>query len=241
MADDLAAHHVLDDVARCEISPSAPVWTVRAVAQDGDAVADGAEFFQAVGDVDDAHARAPAASRTMRKTSSRLGAGERRSGLVEDQQARSVLDGAADLDHLLAGGTQTLARATRRAAETMLLDQPAARSRRHSRAVQPSPSGSAILAPEEDIFRDGQMRRQQRFLVHHGDADAGGFGGSLERDLAAVPQHAAASRSSIPATIFMSVDLPAPFSPSSRCTSPASTDRLPSRSAVTPPKRLVMP
>src|SRR5580658_6063933 len=50
-----------------------------------------------------------------------------------------------------------------------------------------------------------------------------------------------ASKRSIPATIFISVDLPAPFSPRSRCTSPGPTQRFPSRRAVTPPNRFCMP
>ncbi len=50
-----------------------------------------------------------------------------------------------------------------------------------------------------------------------------------------------ASRSIMPATIFIRVDLPAPFSPSSRCTSPACTARLPARSATTPPNRFWIP
>ena len=41
----------------------------------------------------------------------------------------------------------------------------------------------------------------------------------------------------MPATIFISVDLPAPFSPISRWTSPALTVQVPFFSAVTPPKR----
>ena len=43
-----------------------------------------------------------------------------------------------------------------------------------------------------------------------------------------------------PPRIFMSVDLPAPFSPMSATTSPGPTDRLTAPSAVTPGKRLVM-
>ena len=64
-----------------------------------------------------------------------------------------------------------------------------------------------------------------------------------ERKGAARPCHSMrpASRRSMPATIFISVDFPAPFSPSSRCTSPGATLRLPSRRAVTPPNRFWMP
>src|SRR5438552_1961059 len=46
-----------------------------------------------------------------------------------------------------------------------------------------------------------------------------------------------ASRSYIPATIFIKVDFPAPFSPSSRWASPAATERFPSAKAWTPPNR----
>src|SRR5690625_7076981 len=41
--------------------------------------------------------------------------------------------------------------------------------------------------------------------------------------------------------MFIMVDLPAPFSPSRACTSPALTRRLASLSACVPPKLLVMP
>src|ERR1700755_2812770 len=49
------------------------------------------------------------------------------------------------------------------------------------------------------------------------------------------------SGSSTPEMILMRVDLPDPFSPTMQCTSPASSVRLTSRSACTPPKRLEMP
>ena len=44
-----------------------------------------------------------------------------------------------------------------------------------------------------------------------------------------------------PLSTFISVDLPAPFSPTTAWISPACTARFTSRSAVTPGKRLVMP
>ena len=53
------------------------------------------------------------------------------------------------------------------------------------------------------------------------------------------PRRRRAARS--PPTIFISVDLPAPFSPSSATTSPACTSRLTPRSACTPGNRLWMP
>src|SRR5580704_17369159 len=44
-----------------------------------------------------------------------------------------------------------------------------------------------------------------------------------------------------PLSILMSVDFPAPFSPSSACTSPGSTSKLTPRKARTPPKLLATP
>ena len=46
---------------------------------------------------------------------------------------------------------------------------------------------------------------------------------------------------STPPTMFISVDLPAPFSPISACTSPARSSKDTPVSARTAPKRLVMP
>src|SRR5262245_60989033 len=50
-----------------------------------------------------------------------------------------------------------------------------------------------------------------------------------------------ASFDTAPLRIFMSVDLPAPFSPSSTCTSPRCTARSTPSSATTPGNRLQMP
>ena len=58
----LAAHHVLDQIARWSVRQRAGVDGC-AVAQDRHAVADGAQFLQAVGDVNHAHARARAVCR----------------------------------------------------------------------------------------------------------------------------------------------------------------------------------
>ena len=150
-----------------------------------------------------------------------------------------MLDGAADLHHLLPRGTEPSTRHSASQRKAVLLDQPAG-ILEASAAVHPA-QRQRVLTAEEDVLRHAQMRRQQRFLVHHGDADPRGLGGFPEMNFAAVPQHAAGVALHLPATIFISVDLPAPFSPSRRCTSPAATARLPSRSAVTPPNRLVMP
>ena len=115
----------------------------------------------------------------------------------------------------------------------MLLDQPLRALRDHPR--RRASLYASWLPPEEDVFRDGQVRREQRLLMHHRDSDRRGLRGV--RRSTGFPFHSIRppSRSTMPATIFIRVDLPAPFSPSNRCTSPADTLRLPSWSAVTPP------
>ena len=101
---ELAAHHVADDVVDGKIGERTGVHCF-SVAQHGDAVANHPQFFQAMGDVDDADIAG-----TQRGDDAehflRFGIRERGRGLVEDQQAGALLNGAADFDHLLAGGAE---------------------------------------------------------------------------------------------------------------------------------------
>jgi hypothetical protein len=75
-----------------------------AVAQHRDAIADCAQLFETMGDVDHAHF---AQAQLLHDTKYFLGFGfgQRRSRLVENQQAGALFDSAANLDHLLPGGT----------------------------------------------------------------------------------------------------------------------------------------
>ncbi len=75
------------------------------IPQHRDAVADGAQFFQPVRDVDDAHLALAQRSHDAEHLFG-FRAGERRSGLIENQQAGAMLNRAADLHHLLARGAE---------------------------------------------------------------------------------------------------------------------------------------
>ena len=104
------------------ISASAPGVDRVAVAQDGDAVAHRAQLLQPMGNVDDAHAALPQRAHDAEDLLG-FGAGERGGGLVEDQQAGAVLDGAADLHQLLAGGAELFHAPVGLERETVLLDE----------------------------------------------------------------------------------------------------------------------
>ena len=64
------------------------------------------------------------------------------------------------------------------------------RYRQHLTAVDPA-EGPPRLAPEEDVLRHRQVRRQQRLLMDHGDPDRGRIGGSFQPHLATLPEHPA--------------------------------------------------
>ena len=73
-----------------------------AVAQNGDAIAHGTQFLQAMGDVDDC---GPAIAQSSHDAEDflRFGIGQRGGRLVENEKAGTVRDRAADFDQLLAG------------------------------------------------------------------------------------------------------------------------------------------
>ena len=91
------------------------------------------------------------------------------------------------------------------------------------------------LAADEDIGGDVEIVEQVEFLVHEGDARRhravdGERRDARRRRCVIVPVVGATT----PPRIFISVDLPAPFSPTRPITSPRSTARLTPSSAVTP-------
>ena len=76
------------------------------------------------------------------------------------------------------------------------------------------------LDAEHHVLGDGEDGHQHEVLVHHADAGGDGVGRASERDRLAVDQDLALVGSYRPKRTFMSVDLPAPFSPSKAWTSP---------------------
>ena len=92
------------------------------------------------------------------------------------------------------------------------------------------------VAAHHDVLRDRQVGEQRRLLVDDGDAGVARVGGQWKSVGLAVDEHRRrASGRTTPASTFTSVDLPAPFSPTSARTSPGASARLPSRSARTAP------
>ena len=111
---------------------------------------------------------------------------------------------------------------------------PAARAAAISARVDERPAPR--LAHREEVREHVEVREQVELLRDDRDAVAHGLGGGGEADRAGRRGAASpASGASAPAMIFTSVDLPAPFSPSSACTEPARTVKSAPASATTPP------
>ena len=93
-----------------------------------------------------------------------------------------------------------------------------------------------------DVLGDVEMREELRILIDRGDAGPARLDRRREPDRArrrAASSPASASR--MPVMILTSVDLPAPFSPTSACTRPAPMSKETSDSARDGPKDLLIP
>ena len=76
------------------------------------------------------------------------------------------------------------------------------------------------LGAEEQVLLDGELRHQREFLEHGADAERAGLMHALQIERLAAEADAAGGRACTPASIWIRVDLPAPFSPNRTCTSP---------------------
>ena len=96
-----------------------------------------------------------------------------------------------------------------------------------------------LVVPEHDVLPDGQRLDEAEVLVHHADAEGGR--GLRIGDRRGTPSSSTRPSSgwTRPISTFISVDLPAPFSPSTPCTSPARKTRSTPSHATTAPYRLV--
>ena len=94
---------------------------------------------------------------------------------------------------------------------------------------------AAGLASHEQVLGDRQPREQGELLEDRADAEAAGRG--CGRVVTSSPSKRTTPDSGLmtPPMILISVLLPAPFSPTSACTSPKLAERCPAVRASTPP------
>jgi hypothetical protein len=147
---DVATDHMCDEAVGRDIGEAAGM-DGSAVAQNGDAIPDGAQLVHAVGDVNDSHA---AGFQIANDAEDLLGfsVGKRGGGLIEDQQARSVLYGAADFDQLLPGWAEPTDPPGRIQRKFILFDEPAG-TLEDGAPIDPAERG-AFFAPEKNVFGD---------------------------------------------------------------------------------------
>ena len=197
-----------------------------------------AHFPEPVRDVDDR--RAPLAQgRDHLVQPARLGDRQAGGRLVHDEEPGVERQRLRNLDELLPRDRQRGEWRVRRDVQAELIEV-GAHGLAHLRAVdQPQRTPARRFASEQDVAGDVEIVEQVQLLVDERDARGPSRRGRRARRPArrrSAPRPT--SGCSMPPTIFISVDLPAPFSPSSATTSPACTSRFTPRSACTPGKRL---
>ncbi len=137
------------------------------VAEDGEAVADGADFLEEMGDVDDGVALGFEAADDVEHGVDvvlREGGG----GLIEDEDAAADGEGAGDLDDLLGGGREAGDGAGEVEVAVAEGGEGVGGAAFHFAPVEEAEGGG--LHAEEDVFEDGEVRCEGEFLVDHGDA-----------------------------------------------------------------------
>ena len=141
--------------------------------------------------------------------------------LVHDEDASVGADRLGDLDDLLLRHAERLRQpigidARRRPARGALSNAAAAR-----RPIDTAPAVTA-LERQRDVLGDREIGKERRLLIDRRDAE-GTRRVRIDDARTSRPPTASvpASARSAPVMILISVDLPAPFSPTSACTSPA--------------------
>ena len=165
-----------------------------------------------------------------------FGAGQVAGRLVEHQKPRAPAGGAGGRDKLLLADGQVAERRVGRQVEAQFVKDGLG-APRHLPLAQQAEAGG--LVAEEDVGGDRQVRAQHDFLMDGVDAQRQGFLGAGELDLPALPQDGAGGLGIDPVSSLISVDLPAPFSPTMAWTSPGMKLRLTAFSAWVPANFLV--
>ena len=158
-----------------------------AVSQHRDPVREGERLLERVTDENDRHAIPLEPADEIEEVKLLFGR-EARGRLVENQDARMMVDGAGDLHHLL------LARAERRD-ERHRVDIEVERKQEALRldVEAPEPVEELFLA-EIDVLRHGHRRDEIGLLEDHGDPSRQRFGGRFEVQRLSVEDHFAGSQ-----------------------------------------------
>ncbi len=153
-----------------------------AVAQHGDAVGQQQRFLERVADEDDADAlfhqpphQAEEVVLLLRR--------QRGGRLIENDDARLVMDGAGDLDHLL------VRRAERGHQRGRIDLKVHAGEELLGLIVQAAQPVEELFVAQIDVLRHRHRRHQHGLLKHHGDAERQRFGRRRQHHRLAVEQH----------------------------------------------------
>ena len=169
-----------------------------------------------------------------------LACGQRRRRLVEDDDLGVELQSARSLDQLALAGRKAIERRVRREIEAHLLKQLAC-PRREACAVDERKRSDATARKvrQKNVLGDRQIGEEIELLMDEGDAVSRRLGG-IGRRVRRASQSASCRRPAArrPPTMFMSVDLPAPFWPISPSTRPRPSESVTSRTAWMPAKAL---
>ncbi|MNQ08132.1 hypothetical protein D3C85_209240 [compost metagenome] len=182
-----AAHHQADQIGG-RVARDIVVAHELAVAQHGDAVGHALEFFQAVGNIDDAHAFGFQAF-DLQEQQLHFAVRQHGRRLVEHQQAAGADQIARDFDHLLVADAQFAHEGPRIEAAQAHFFHLFTRVAFEARTVDKAETLRQIF--QVQVFRDRQGGNQIEFLHHHADAQR--LGGAARGGLIglAVEQHRA--------------------------------------------------
>ena len=213
-------------------------------AQHGDPVGDGEHIDHVVGDQD--HGDAPVAERADQVVHHRrLLHAERGRGLVEHHDPRAPQHGATDGDRLALTSRQRRHRGAQRGERhRQFLEDPAGLEAHPLDGEEPSGDAvgrAAQLTPEVQVRHHVEVVAQREVLVHGLHPGSDGVG--RESMLTGTPSTRIdpPSAACTPDSTLISVDLPAPLSPTSAITSAGRTSRSAPRRASTLPNDLKMP
>ena len=201
-------------------SAGRPRRDVPPVAKHRDGVRDRRDLLEPVADEDDRNA-ALAQTAHGREEAVDLVRRERRGRLVHDQEAGARRERLRDLEELTVGDAEARERAHRAG---MSAPRSSRMPRASERIARQSTARDSVWMwrPAKTFSATVRSWKDRRLLVHRHDAEpVRGLRVADSHQLARRSRSSPSSGCTMPVRIFTSVDLPAPFSPTSACTVPA--------------------